>query len=333
MRTFKLKMNFNPDPNKQAQEIIFSRKKTASLHPVLYFDNKPVKSSQIQKHLGMILDSNLSYEHHIKSIWNKVNKTIGLLRKFQLILPRHSLITIYKTFIRPHLDYGDVIYDCAFNEPFHHRLESSQYNAAIAITGAIRRTSSEKRFQELGLETLKSRHWFRKLYLFYKILHSKSPSYLFNLMPENYNPYASRSALNNQIPFFNAKITFLLNSFFPAVITEWNNLDISIHNSSSCHIFKNLILKFIRPKPNWISSTQNFGGLKLLTRMRLGLNHLANHKFRHNFQDCLNPICSCGQEIETISFFTVSITVVQGKHFLKKLTLLILIFYSRATYL
>ena len=64
----KRKMNFNPDPNKQAQEIIFSRKKTTSLHPVVYFYNKPVKSSQIQKYLGMILDSNLSYEHLIKSI-------------------------------------------------------------------------------------------------------------------------------------------------------------------------------------------------------------------------------------------------------------------------
>ena len=95
---FKWKMNFDPDPNKQAQEIIFSRKKTASLHPL--------KSTQIQKHLGMMLDSNLSYEHRIKSILNKVNKTIGLLRKFQLILPRHSLITIYKTCFRPHLDYG-----------------------------------------------------------------------------------------------------------------------------------------------------------------------------------------------------------------------------------
>ena len=154
---FKWKRNFNPDPNKQAQKIIFSRKKTASLHPVLYFDNKPVKSTQIHKHLGMILDSNLSYEHHIKSILNKVNKTIGLLRKFQLILPRHSLITIYKTFIRPHLDYGDVIYDRAFNESFHQRLESIQYNAAIAITWAIRGTPAEKIFQELGLETLKSR--------------------------------------------------------------------------------------------------------------------------------------------------------------------------------
>ena len=92
-------------------------------------------------------------------------------------------------------------------------------------------------------------------------------------------------------------------SFFPAVITKWNNLDISIHNSSLCHISKNLILKFIRPEPNRISSTQDFEGLKLLTRMRLGLSHLADHKFRHTFQDRLNPICSCGQEIETASPF------------------------------
>ena len=76
----------------------------------------------------MMLDSNLSYEHHIKSTLNKVNKTIGLLRKFQFMVPRHSLITTTllnnKTLIRPHLDYGDVIYDRAFNESFHQRLES-----------------------------------------------------------------------------------------------------------------------------------------------------------------------------------------------------------------
>ena len=251
----------------------------------------------------MMLDSNLSYENHIKSILNNVNKAIGLLLKFQLILPWHSLITIYKTFIRPHLDYGDVIYDHAFNESFHQRLESIQCNAVIETTGTIRGTSSEKLFQELGLEILKWRRWFRGLYLFYKILHSKSPSYLFNLIPENNNPYASRSALKNQTPFFNAKTNFLKNSFFRAVITECNNLDISIRNSSLCHVFKNLILKFVRPKPKIISSTQNFEGLQLLTRMRFGLSHLTDHKFRHNFQDCLKPICSCGQEIETTSHF------------------------------
>ena len=120
----------------------------------------------------------------------------------------------------PHLDYGDVIYDRTFNTSFHQRLESIQYNATTAITGTIRGSLSEKLFQELGLETLKLRCWFRKLYSFYKILHNKLPSYLFKLIPEYNNPYASRSAPNNQIPCINVKTNFLKNPFFPAVITE-----------------------------------------------------------------------------------------------------------------
>ena len=69
--------------------------------------------------------------------------TIGLLRKFQQVLPRSSLITIYRAFIRPHLDYEDVFLDQAFNNSSHQRLESIQYNATLAITGAIRETSKE----------------------------------------------------------------------------------------------------------------------------------------------------------------------------------------------
>ena len=67
----------------------------------------------------------------------------------------------------PHLDCGNVIYDRTFNESFHQLFESFQNNATIAITRAIRETSPKKLFQEVGLETLKPRCWFRKLYLFY----------------------------------------------------------------------------------------------------------------------------------------------------------------------
>ena len=74
---------------------------------------------------------------------NKVNKTIGLFRKLQNILSREPLLTIYKSCVRPHLDYGDVIYDQHYNNSFHQKLESIQYNAALAITGAIRGSSRE----------------------------------------------------------------------------------------------------------------------------------------------------------------------------------------------
>ena len=114
----------------------------------------------------MFLDTKLDFQDHLKRIFSKVNKTIGLLRKLHHILPRSPLLTIYKSFIRPHLDYSDIIHDQAYNASFHQKLGSIQYNAALAITGATRRTSKEKLYDELGLETLEKRRWYRKLCCF-----------------------------------------------------------------------------------------------------------------------------------------------------------------------
>ena len=97
----------------------------------------------------------------------KVDKTIGILRKLQNTLPTSSLLIIYKSFIRPHLDYGDIIYDQLYNASLQKKLESIQYNAAVAITGAIRETSKEKLFEELGLDSLQHRQWYRKLCYFH----------------------------------------------------------------------------------------------------------------------------------------------------------------------
>ena len=94
---------------------------------------------------------------------------LGLLRKLDNRLPRSSLITIYKSFVRPHLDYGDVILDKAYDNSFQQRLESLQYKASLAITGTIKGSSTERLYQELGLESLQNRWWFQKLSVFYKI--------------------------------------------------------------------------------------------------------------------------------------------------------------------
>ena len=99
-------------------------------------------------------------------ILNKVNKTVGLFHKLHNILPGPALLTIYKSFIRPRLHYGDIIYDQAYNKSFHQKLELLQYNACLTITGAIRGASREKLYEELGLESLKLRRWFRKLSFF-----------------------------------------------------------------------------------------------------------------------------------------------------------------------
>ena len=99
-----------------------------SSHPSVYFNNIPVSSTSVHKHLGMLLDDKLSYEHHLQFVLNKDKRTIDLLRKFQQTLPRQSLITTYKSFIRPHLDYGDIVYDLIPPNNNVHATRSSQNN-------------------------------------------------------------------------------------------------------------------------------------------------------------------------------------------------------------
>ena len=73
----------------------------------MVFNNNNVLQASSQKHLGVTLDVKLTFDKHLNNL-NKVNKTIGLLRKLQNLLSRSTLITIYKAFVRPHLDYGDI---------------------------------------------------------------------------------------------------------------------------------------------------------------------------------------------------------------------------------
>ena len=120
------KMSFNPDPTKQAVEVIFSRKVNKDSHPTLTFNNSIVYQAMSQKHLGTLLDNRLSFQEHLRLVFSKINRTIGLLHKLQCLIPGSALLTIYKTFIRPHLDYGDIIYKNAYNSFFHQKIESVQ---------------------------------------------------------------------------------------------------------------------------------------------------------------------------------------------------------------
>ena len=193
----------------------------------------------------------------------KINKTIGLIRMLQNLLPRTALIILYKAFVCPHLDYGDIIYDQAHNASFHQKLESLQCNTCLAITGAIRGLSKGKIYQELGFESLQQRRWYRKLCSFYKVFKNESSRYLFRIIPTRNPAYSTRIHLD--IPLFKINHIFFKKSFFPSTIVEWNNLDPNLRNSDTYATFKSAILKFIRPSPNSVFECHNPQGIKFLT--------------------------------------------------------------------
>ena len=134
-------------------------------------------------------------------------------------LPRKTLVNIYKAFVRPHLDYGDIIYDNPSNDTFWHKIESVQCNAALAITGAIRGTSREKLYQELGLEYLSDRRWCRNIVFFYKIINNQTTSLKFYFTKKNF------------FFFYQDQTTSIF--IFPYCISKWNLLDPKLQNSVS----------------------------------------------------------------------------------------------------
>ena len=224
---------------------------------------------------------------------------VGIIKKLSSLLPRKSLVTNYKSFVRPHLDYGDVVYDQQSNQSLSNKIESVQYNAALAITGAIRGSSKIKLYQELGLEFLKERRWMRRLCYLHKIISDCKPFYLYSSLPK----YLNSRRYPNYFSLLRCRTVLFENSFLPYSIKQWNMLNENIRKIESHHIFRNSLLNLIKPSANCIYNIHDSIGIKLLTRLRLGLSHLNEHKFRHNFRDTLNPMCLCMTEPETTSHF------------------------------
>ena len=99
--TYQWKMSFNSDRSEQAQEVIFSRKASIQSHLVLTFDNSLILKTTHHKHLELILDEKLHFKEHLKEINSKAYKAIAVLKKLHDIIPRKSLLIIYKSFICP----------------------------------------------------------------------------------------------------------------------------------------------------------------------------------------------------------------------------------------
>ena len=134
---FQWKMQFNLDPNKRPNEVYFFRKPNTNDYTSIKLSDSLVQMYESQKHLGVIIHKHLNLHEHIERKIKVFNKLIGTIKHLSVHLPGKSLLTIYKSFVRPHLDYGGIIYDNPVNESLINKLEKVQCQASLAITGYI----------------------------------------------------------------------------------------------------------------------------------------------------------------------------------------------------
>jgi hypothetical protein len=268
----------------KTKSIIFSVKNIKPFHPPLIINGNTIEDIDKHTHLGLTLSSNMSWREHILNIHQKASKRVHMLKGLKYKLNRDILINLYKTMIRPVMEYADCVWDgCSVY--LSNLLEILQYESAIIVTGALKGSSKQRLLSELCWEEMKTRRLFHKLTLFYKIVKGYTPSYLRSLLPPKVcemSRFSLRSG--NNFSLFKVRTERMKNSFFPSNVLAWNSLDESVRNIDSLSLFKRKVLYLNYPhvynKIFNISLTRYASVLH--TRLRLGYCALNFYLFRIN---------------------------------------------------
>ena len=307
------KMEFNPDPTKQATEVLFCCKKYSPNHPKLIFNGTDVAKVNRQKHLGLILqNSRLTFERHINEKIIKAKKNLVIIKYLSNFLHLKTLDQMYKALVRSHLNYCDITYHIPSHQnqapigvtqnSLMEKCERIQYQAALAISGAWRGSSRSKLYKELGWESLSDRRMDRRTLQIHKIFKNNTPSYLSDKLPPNCRALFSGN-IRNTIREIICKSN---RYFFPDAIASWNIFIKHFDDVPSFDILQKHINTFFRPKTKSTFGIHDPVGPRYLFQLRMSLSPLRSHKFRHNFADTPSEICRCEQGIEDTSHFIFS---------------------------
>ena len=253
---------------------------------------------------------------------------------------RKVLITIYMSFIRPILEYADVVWDnCTTYEA--NLLESVQIEAGRIITGLRINSSKTKLYEELGWEPLYKRREKHKLILLYKIMHGLTPQYLHDIVQpftvniHNYNLRNAISESNFRIPFCNS--VSYDKSFIPNTFKLWNNLPESIKTSPSIEIFKKRLKSDVMACPEYFNEGNRKENI-ILCQMRNDASNLNKHLLCHHLSDSSAcPRCNHPNEDPSHFFMYCPSYSIQRQNLLNtfatlKMTLTFKIFYMAVQY-
>jgi hypothetical protein len=289
-------VTFSPPKTK---ELLITNKQPRD-HPILKLNNQQIEPVDHHKHLGVHLSKDLTWKKHASEIAKKAARCVGILRRLKFKIDRASLETLYKSFVRPILEYADSVWDVPdSNRHGLDILENVQTEAARVVTGATARCSTEKLYEEVGWEELAPRRRFHRALVMFKIMNGLAPSYLYDLIPprvEARTAYNLRNRADLQQPF--ARLQTYAQSFFPSTIKMWNDLSHSIKNSASVKSFKHNYLKeFQRPKQNPLFYRGRRRPAVYHSRMRIGCSGL-NADLHHVLHVVDSPTCTCAAGVD-----------------------------------
>ena len=284
-------VSFNPN---KTESMLISRKHNHINHPPLIFNNVPVKEVATHKHLGITFNTTCQWSDHIDQLISKVTPKLNVLRSLKFDLDRKTLEIMYFSFVRPVLEYGDLIFD---NCPqyYKERLEKINVEAARIVTGATKLVSLELLYKECGWDTLEKRRENHKLIQFYKMTNGLTPEYLSNLIPQQHNQlHRYNTRHSDKIVNIPCKTTHHYQSFLPSCIRLWNALPSEVRECNNLPSFKSALSSLNStidiPKYYYIGDRK---GQILHARLRMRCSSLKQHLFLKNIEP--DPFCLCGE--------------------------------------
>ncbi len=240
-------------------------------------------------------------ETHITNITTSASKKLNILKKMSFKLNRPILIQLYTTFVRPLLEYGNVLFDNQSIET-NNMLDSVQYHAAVTCSGVYSTTSKRLLTEEIGWQSLSDRRKINKMILTFKIRQGIAPPYLRDIWSQltgdvdDTSHYNLRNTQRLRVPF--SRTERYKKSFFPSSISLWNKLPVNVINSKSLQSFKRNIASFWPPPcppPPWFSAGSRLPN-SLQTRLRLCNSSLNSDRFKIGLSDSAS--CQCGSPDE-----------------------------------
>ena len=288
-------VRFNPQ---KTETLLISRKQSHINHPTLFMDTIPIQEVKSHKHLGLTFNSTCQWGEHIDIIFKKASDKLNILRSLKFHLDRKSLQTMYFSFIRPVIEYADIIWDNCPNI-YKEKLEKINIEAARIVTGGTKLTSLRLLYQETGWPTLEKRREEHKLIQYFKMVKGLTPEYLTNLIPRQHfdnHMYNTRNTQN--FVSINCSSTYHFNSFLPSCVRLWNNLPLQVKEMNSIQSFKQTI-SHTREIPKYFLDGSRDGQI-VHARLRMECSSLRHHLYLKNIE--ANPLCTCG-EVESTSHF------------------------------
>ncbi|MCG8046489.1 MAG: reverse transcriptase domain-containing protein [Candidatus Thiodiazotropha endolucinida] len=290
-------VSFNPS---KTESLLISRKRNQPQHPPIIMQNQAITEVEHHKHLGVYFSRDGTWHQHINYITEKAWTRINVMRKLKFKLDRKSLETIYLVFIRPLLEYGDIIWsNCTQYEK--DELEKIQTEAARIATGTTKLISRRVLYTEIRWESLEQRRKHHQLTLFYKMINHLTPAYLTTLIPQSVSSLSRYNLRNsNDLQTIDARTNQYYHSFLPSAIRAWNSLPIDAQQSNTVNSFKSFLKKGEIKVPKYYYTGHRKEQI-LHTRLRTNCSSLNLDLFMKNISD--SPMCRCGSIEDAQHYF------------------------------